>query len=91
MAYAQKTREAVVGTKGMYTYELAREAVRLNFPVRVIAQALKVSRQTIYNWFKGASSATVVYKEPIDALTELLATSPDLTTARRKVKRKFNV
>jgi hypothetical protein len=34
---------------------LGRECIRVGISVRTVAQDLKVSRMTVYNWFTGAS------------------------------------
>jgi len=55
MAYSQKIIDEVAKTPKSLGNQLGRWAIHLDFPVTKIAYALGVSRQTVYNWFSGAS------------------------------------
>lgn len=53
---------------------LGRECIKLGIPVRAVAQALGVSRMTVYNWFTGTSKPSLWGRERIaDYLAQLPA------------------
>jgi transposase len=52
--------------------ELGRMCVRNQYSVAEVAQVLKVSRQTIYNWFTGKGNPRKRYEEQVTALIEKL-------------------
>jgi len=49
---------------------LGKECISRNVPVTLIANKLKVSRQTIYNWFSGVHKPDAKY---VDTITRLIA------------------
>ena len=56
MAYSQKIIDTVASSPKTIGNQLGRWAIHLDFPVTKIAEALGVTRQTVYNWFKGVSN-----------------------------------
>lgn len=52
--------------------KLGRVCIHNNMPVSVLAARLGVSRQTVYNWFVGASKPSPSTKIKIEALLTTL-------------------
>ncbi len=51
---------------------LGRVCIALDIPVSNIAEAIGVSKQTIYNWFMGAYEPHASCKAAVDALIQAL-------------------
>jgi predicted transcriptional regulator len=53
--------------------QLAKICVRLNIPVKDVAEYLKVSRPTVYSWFIGRSEVSKKHQEQVEKLIKKLA------------------
>lgn len=53
--------------------QLAKTCVRLNIPVKDVAEYLKVSRPTVYSWFIGKSEVSKKHQEQVQKLIDKLA------------------
>jgi len=53
--------------------KLAKICVRLNIPVKDVAEYLDVSRPTVYGWFVGKKEVSEPYRERVEKLIEKLA------------------
>ena len=53
--------------------QLAKICVRLNIPVKDVAEYLKVSRPTVYSWFIGKSEVSKKHQEQVQKLIDKLA------------------
>jgi transcriptional regulator with XRE-family HTH domain len=53
--------------------KLAKICVRLNIPVKDVAEYLNVSRPTVYSWFIGKSEVSKKHQEQVQKLIEKLA------------------
>ena len=53
--------------------QLAKICVRLNIPVKDVAEYLKVSRPTVYSWFIGRSEVSKKHQEQVQKLIDKLA------------------
>jgi predicted transcriptional regulator len=53
--------------------KLAKICVRLNIPVKDVAEYLKVSRPTVYSWFIGKHEVSPKYIEQVEKLIDKLA------------------
>ena len=54
--------------RGNMGVKLGRECIKRGIPVAVLSDYLGVSRQTIYNWFSGATSPTGETKAAIEGI-----------------------
>jgi transcriptional regulator with XRE-family HTH domain len=45
---------------------LGRACIKHQLPVSAVAREFKVSRQTVYNWFSGASSPSASLRTSVD-------------------------
>lgn len=59
--------------------KLAQLCVKRGYSVAEVADVLKISRQTIYNWFNGALKPHPKYHERITALIEKIQQLPTKT------------
>jgi hypothetical protein len=53
--------------------KLAKTCVRLNIPVKDVAEYLNVSRPTVYSWFIGRSEVSKKHQEQVQKLIDKLA------------------
>jgi predicted transcriptional regulator len=53
--------------------QLAKTCVRLNIPVKDVAEYLKVSRPTVYGWFVGKKEVSKRHQEQVQKLIDKLA------------------
>lgn len=67
-------------------FKLAKQCVRLGVPVNNVANAMNLSRQTIYNWFKTGAIAER-HNERATKLLHLLTMAGDLESALRSLKK----
>lgn len=54
--------------------QLAKVCIENNIPVHDVADFLKVSRVTVYNWFKGKTNVLGEHQEKIEKLITKLST-----------------
>lgn len=90
MPYSQKVIDAVTKTPKSLGNQLGRWAVYHDFPVTKIAQALGVTRQTVYNWFTG-TEVFVAYRDRAEIMLKILQTSNNADDAWRRICREYNL
>lgn len=90
MSYSIKTVDLVKGAPKTLGNQLGRWAVHLDFPVSKIAMVTGVSRQTVYNWFKGGE-VFVAYRPHVEALIKVFQTSSTNEQAWSKACEVFNL
>lgn len=90
MPYSRKIRATVDKAPRTLGNKLGRWSIILDFPVYKVALITGATRQTVYNWFSGGEVA-VSYRERVQALLDLLATSSNATEAWEKACTQFNL
>ncbi len=90
MPYSQKIIDAVAKTPKSLGNQLGRWAVYHDFPVTKIAEALGVTRQTVYNWFTG-TEVFVGYRNRVEFLLKILQTSHNAEEAWRRICQEYNL
>ena len=90
MAYSQRIIDLVMSSPKTPGNQLGRWAIHLNFPVTKIAEALGVTRQTVYNWFEG-KDVFVAYQNRVDLLLKIMQSSKTADEAWRKICQAYNL
>jgi hypothetical protein len=90
MPYSQKIRTAIDRAPKTMGSKLGKWAVVLDFSVSRVAFATGATRQTVYNWFSGGE-VTPAYRERVQALIDLMASSSTADEAWRKACQQFNL
>lgn len=90
MAYSQRITDLVMSSPKTPGNQLGRWAIHLNFPVTKIAEALGVTRQTVYNWFEG-KDVFVAYQNRVDLLLKIMQSSKTADEAWRKICQAYNL
>lgn len=67
---AERNKEADIKSLGVV---LGRVCIKHNVPVTTVADALNVSRATVYNWFSGACTPNRRYYASINKLLKRYA------------------
>jgi predicted DNA-binding protein YlxM (UPF0122 family) len=71
MAYSQKIIDEIAATPKSLGNQLGRWAIHYDFPVTKIAEALGVTRQTVYNWFTG-TEVFVAYRHRVENMLRIM-------------------
>lgn len=90
MGYSFNTIEMVNKAPKTLGTQVARAAIRINFPVTKVAKITGASRQTIYNWFTGGGVLNA-YKQRMEALVDILENSNNEEEAWSKACTTFNL
>lgn len=90
MPYSQKVIDTVASAPKTPGNMLGRWAIHLDFPVTKIAQALGVTRQTVYNWFEG-KDVFVAYQNRVELLLKIMQTSRTADEAWRRICKEYNL
>ena len=90
MAYSQKIIDTVASSPKTIGNQLGRWAIHLDFPVTKIAEALGVTRQTVYNWFEG-EDVFVAYQNRVELLLTIMQSSRTADEAWRKICHQYNL
>jgi predicted DNA-binding protein YlxM (UPF0122 family) len=90
MAYSQKIIDTVASSPKTIGNQLGRWAIHLDFPVTKIAEALGVTRQTVYNWFEG-KDVFVAYQNRVELLLTIMQSSRTADEAWRKICHQYNL
>ena len=90
MAYSQKIIDTVASSPKTIGNQLGRWAIHLDFPVTKIAEALGVTRQTVYNWFEG-KDIFVAYQNRVELLLTIMQSSRTADEAWRKICHQYNL
>lgn len=90
MAYSQKIIDDVKNAPKTPGNQLGRWAIHLDFPVTKIAEALGVSRQTVYNWFTG-KEVFVAYRDRVELLLKIMQSSSTADEAWSRICQAYNL
>jgi hypothetical protein len=90
MPYSQKIRTSIDLAPKTMGSKLGKWAVVLDFSVSRVSIATGATRQTVYNWFSGGE-VTPAYRERVQTLIDLMASSSTADEAWRKVCQHFNL
>jgi len=90
MAYSQKIIDVVMASPKTTGNQLGRWAIHLDFPVTKIAEALGVTRQTVYNWFEG-KDVFVAYQHRVELLLKIMQSSRTADEAWRRICQEYNL
>ena len=90
MPYSQKVIDTVMASPKTPGNQLGRWAIHLDFPVTKIAQALGVTRQTVYNWFFG-KDVFVAYQNRVELLLTIMKSSLTPDEAWRRICHEYNL
>jgi len=90
MAYSQRVIDAVTAAPKTPGNQLGRWAIHLDFPVTKIAEALGVTRQTVYNWFEG-KDVFVAYQNRVELLLSIMQSSKTADEAWRRICKAYNL
>ncbi len=90
MAYSQKIIDTVMASPKTTGNQLGRWAIHLDFPVTKIAEALGVTRQTVYNWFEG-KDVFVAYQHRVELLLKIMQASRTADEAWRRICQEYNL
>ena len=69
--FIQSVNEADQGKLGV---RLAQICIKNDIPVKDVAEFLKVTRMTVYHWFKGKTNVLGPQKETVEKLIAKLST-----------------
>lgn len=68
--YSQVVIEANQSASSSLGVELGALCISIKYPAQQVAKELKISRQTVYDWFSGKTKPS---KEKTDLVTDLIA------------------
>ena len=91
MPYSQKIIEIINEAPKSLGTELGRWAVRRDISMQRISLIVGASRQTIYNWFTGATDVAVSYQERVAKVIEVLKQTSQTDDAWRILCTTFNL
>ena len=91
MPYSQKTIEIINEAPKNLGTDLGRWAVRRDISMQRISLVVGASRQTIYNWFTGATEVTPSYQERVAKVIEVLKQTSQTDDAWRILCTTFNL
>lgn len=84
MPYSEKTISAIAAGPKNLGNQLGRWCVHRDFSVVRVAQALGVTRQTVYNWFVGGEIFPA-YENRAETLLKVLQKNPNAESAWREI------
>lgn len=90
MAYSQKIIDEIAKTPKTLGNQLGRWAIHYDFPVTKIAEALGVTRQTVYNWFTG-TEVFVAYRYRVENMLHIMQHSKNKQDAWRTLCQEYNL
>jgi hypothetical protein len=90
MAYSQQAKETVKRAPKTLGVQVMRWAIAKEFSVVKVSKATGATRQTIYNWMRGAS-VSPAYRARIKSLLEILMASPTAAQAWRTACIRFDI
>jgi hypothetical protein len=91
MPYSQKIIETIHDAPEGLGTELGRWAVRRDVSMQRISQIVGASRQTIYNWFTGATDVTPAYQDRVAQVIAVLKKTSQTDDAWRILCTTFNL
>ena len=91
MPYSQKIVEVINEAPSTLGTELGRWAVRRDVSMQRVSQIVGASRQTIYNWFTGATEVTPSYQDRVNQVVSVLKKTSQTDDAWRILCITFNL
>jgi hypothetical protein len=91
MPYSEKTKQLITDAPQSLGNELARWAMVRDISVQRIALATGATRQTVYNWFTGATEVTSSYQDRVKEIIEVLKKVTQTEDAWRTLCNTFNL
>ena len=91
MPYSQKIIAAINEAPPSLGTDLGRWAVRRDISMQRISQIMGASRQTVYNWFTGATDVTPSYQERVAMVINVLKKTSQSDDAWRILCTSFNL
>ena len=91
MPYSQKIIALVNETPQGLGTELARWAIRRDVSMQRISTLVGASRQTVYNWFTGATEVAPAYQDKVTEILAVLKKTSQTDDAWRILCTKFNL
>ena len=91
MPYSEKIKSIVGQSQPSLGTDLGRWAVLRDISMQRIATITGATRQTVYNWFTGATEVTPAYKEKVVAVIEVLKKTSQTEDAWRTLCNTFNL
>ena len=91
MPYSKKIIETINEAAPSLGTDLGRWAVRRDISMQRISQIVGASRQTVYNWFTGATDVTPAYQERVTAVINVLKKTSQSDDAWRILCTTFNL
>ncbi len=91
MPYSDKIIAIVNEAPASLGTDLGRWAVLRDISMQKISMVTGATRQTIYNWFTGATDVTAAYQEKVAAVIDVLRHTSQSDDAWRILCTKFNI
>lgn len=91
MPYSLKIVEAVNGAPDTLGAELGRWCVRRDLSMQRAAVIIGASRQTVYNWFTGATEVAPAYQDKVNAVIDVLKKTSQTDDAWRVLCKIHNI
>jgi hypothetical protein len=91
MPYSEKIRQVVGEAPPGLGTELGRWAVLRDISMQKIAIITGATRQTVYNWFTGATAVTPAYQDKVTEVIDVLRQTSQSDDAWRILCTKFNL
>lgn len=91
MPYSQKIIEKINEAPPSLGTDLGRWAIRRDISMQRISQIVGASRQTVYNWFTGATDVTPAYQERVAMVITVLKKTSQSDDAWRILCTSFNL
>jgi len=91
MPYSQKIIATINEAPPSLGTDLGRWAVRRDISMQRISQIVGASRQTVYNWFTGATDVTAAYQERVTQVIAVLKKTSQADDAWRILCTNFNL
>lgn len=91
MPYSQKIIESINEAPSSLGTELGKWAVRRDISMMRIATVVGASRQTVYNWFTGATEVTPAYQERVAKALEVVKKTGQSQDVWRMLCTTFNI
>jgi hypothetical protein len=91
MPYSQKIKSIVGKAQPSLGTDLGRWAVLRDISMQRISLLTGATRQTVYNWFTGATEVTPAYKERVSQIIDVLKKTSQTDDAWRILCTTFNL
>ena len=91
MPYSKKIIEAINEAQPSLGTELGKWSVRRDISMMRVATVVGASRQTIYNWFTGATEVAPAYQERVTKILEVIKKTSQTQDVWRTLCLTFNI